>query len=118
MRFPRTVFLAVLGIALSACSTIDYHRRVEGWPPMRVAVHVLPGEEISKECGLGLSLVMACARYNLTVRTCDVYVPRDGNQALLEHELLHCVGYSHPGDPSMQNAVDQWKLSGADHGTD
>ena len=112
MCISRTV-LAVL--ALSACSTIDYSRRVEGWPELTVDVRRVTSAEVRDACGkysAAFSSAMACSEFFLTEKVCRVWFPNDlpGDTAFLEdHERAHCQGFDHPGSDAMKRMLEAWK---------
>ena len=108
-------------LALSACSTIDYARRVEGWPELTTEVHRVTSAEVRDACSkysAAFSSAMACSEFLMAEKVCRVWLPNDlpGDTAFLEdHERAHCRGFDHPGSDAMQRMLDEWK-KGNSHG--
>lgn len=102
---------AVLGIALSACSTIDYTKRVEGWPELRVEVRRTTPEEVYAQCAKysgWLEYPLACTEFFFADGIARIWISGD-NQWILDHEMGHVRGYDHPGSDAMQQMYDRWK---------
>ena len=112
MCICRTV-LAVLGMVLSACSSIDYSRRVEGWPELAVEVRRVSSAEVRDVCdkySAAFSSAMACSEFLFAEHLCRIWLPNDlpGGSTFLEaHEREHCNGREHVGGNEMQQMLDQ-----------
>ena len=96
--------LAVIaGLLLSGCTTIDYSRKVEGWPQMRVEVNRVSYQVMRQQCDkyAGFSeIIFACSEFWFNPPVCRVWVV-EGDTKREEHELAHCAGYDHNFGSSM-----------------
>lgn len=101
--------LAAIAIALQGCATIDTHERVNGWPNLKMTEHYVPHHVMRDKCvryaPFGMS-PEACAEIDFANATCDIYYSADFPplKSFIEHERLHCDGFSHPGDTTLADA--------------
>ncbi|MBI4293648.1 MAG: hypothetical protein HY661_19400 [Betaproteobacteria bacterium] len=108
-----TVFLAWLGLLISGCSTIDYSRRVEGWPILIAQVHRVTHQEMRTHCAKyspPLELPLACSEFFLDEGVCRVWIAGH-DKGIVEHELAHCAGYDHVGGRTMRAMLEKWQAS-------
>lgn len=104
----------VLVLLLSGCaSMISSNPPPADWPKLTVSVHRVSFYEVAKRCGkyltptgrlLSLGLAGGCAEINFANVRCDIWVPHDVDQGVLEHEMDHCFGKDHPGDDTLRLA--------------
>jgi hypothetical protein len=101
--------LLFLGVSLlQACTTIDMHEPIEGWPELTVYEHYVPHHVMRDRCvkytAWGSS-PEACAEFNLAERRCDLWFSADfpPPKAFIQHERLHCKGYDHVGETNMRD---------------
>ena len=95
----------LLVAALSACSTIDPHNRVEGWPELRVTEYRVSLDEVQERCRPYVSFgqwPMACAVFYLRAAQCHIFYAYEWT---LEHERQHCAGYDHVGSNHMREML-------------
>ena len=116
-------FLLVLSTTLltSACTTIDQHKLPDqDFPTLRIIEHHVDGGKVIDACykyvPLGWKLLGAvpegCAEVDFEANTCTIWVRGDyPSKRVLEHERLHCKGYDHPGDDTINKAWLQYKES-------
>lgn len=110
MKRRAANLLLFLGISLlqAACTTVDSHQKVEGWPLLTVHEHHVPHSVMRDRCvkytAFG-SYPEACAEFNLATRRCDIWFSADfpPSKAMVEHERLHCAGYDHVGETNMKD---------------
>ncbi|SRR5258708_3347236 len=115
----------VLLLVVLALPSLVGHRRVDGWPEMRVVEHVVPtvkemGDACAVEARPGCT-VFACALFYFDSNECHIWVTDETptHLGLLEHERLHCAGYDHWWTPpgcggiSMEESLRAWKARGA-----
>ena len=103
---------------LSACTVIDGHQKVEGWPKLTVREHYVPHWQMRDHCVKYTpwwGSPEACAEFNLQARTCDIWFSADfpPPQAFIEHERMHCEGYDHIGDTEMRDFLARYNASRA-----
>ena len=101
----------LLILLLSACSTIDYENRVEGWPVLREEVRVVSSAEMHKHCdkyaGV-LESTFACAEIFFKPPICKIWITEAGGW-IEKHERAHCAGYDHPGSKTMRTMLTAYK---------
>lgn len=110
MNFLRMAVVAVLGL-LASCSTIDYTRRVEGWPELRVEIRRVTPEEVRAACAKYSpwhEIPLACTEFYFAKGVARIWISGD-EQWILDHEMGHVQGYDHPNSDVMQKMYDQWK---------
>jgi hypothetical protein len=101
-------YAAILILFLGACTTIDSHQKVEGWPDLMVIEHHVPHHVMRDVCvkytAWGAS-PEACAEFNLAERTCNIWYSADfpPSKAFIRHERMHCQGYDHVGETNMRD---------------
>ena len=110
----RTIFALALAVLLGACTFVG-HERVDDWPALKVSLHVVPMNVMRDRCAKYTPPLMnpeACAEFDLRAGTCNIWIA-DGpnNTAQVEHELLHCVGYDHPGGGTLRKALDTYRAT-------
>jgi len=110
----RTIFGLALATLIGACTFVG-HERVDDWPALKVSLHVVPTNVMRDHCVKYTPPLMnpeACAEFDLRAGTCNVWIA-DGpnNTAQVEHELLHCVGYDHPGGGTLRKALDTYRAT-------
>ena len=105
----------VLLAAISACTSIDPHNRVEGWPELQVIEYRVAYEEMRRRCDRYVAFGMiplACAEYNLAARYCYIWLDRDyAPSSVVAHERMHCLGFDHYGSTSMADSFRQWRAA-------
>jgi hypothetical protein len=105
--------LLAAGALLSGCAVIDSHKRVEGWPELKVVEHHVSTEEMRERCikYVGpLTSPEGCTLFYLDRGEAHIYVSKDFPSAfVLEHERLHAAGYDHIGSDGMQQMVERWR---------
>lgn len=102
---------ALIALMLAGCSSIDYTRRVEGWPVLAAKIDYVSEDEMQTRCGkysMWLEQALACAEFYLDKGVCQVWLTESTRWAK-EHELAHCDGYDHVGGESMRTMLQQWK---------
>lgn len=102
--FRGALFSVLLG--LMGCTSIG-HVKVEGWPKLEPIEHYVPHAEMRDRCVQftgALSSPEACAIFDFDRMRCDIYYSADFPPlaTVKQHELLHCDGYDHEGETSMQ----------------
>ena len=114
MRRHAASTLLFLGVSLlQACTTIDKHEQVAGWPQLTVYEHYVPHHVMRDRCvkytAFGAS-PEACAEFNLAERRCDLWFSADfpPPKAYIEHERLHCAGYDHVGETNMRDFLGRY----------
>ena len=103
-----------LALLLSGCTVVG-HQRVEGWPALKVALHVVPMNVMRDRCAKYVPPLFSpdgCAEFDLRAGTCNIWIA-DGpnNQSHVEHELLHCVGYDHPAGGTLRKALEAYRVT-------
>lgn len=107
------IFPAVLGLLISGRSTIDYSRRVDGWPVLTPEVHHVAPQEMHAHCAKyspSLELPLACSEFFLEEGVCRVWIAGHA-KGIVEHELAHCAGYDHVGGQTTRAMLQKWKAS-------
>lgn len=112
----RALMLALL---LSGCGAmIDPTSAPRDWPRLSVSVHRVSVYEVVKRCSkyltptarvMGLGLVGGCAEINFAAVRCDIWIPHEADEGVLEHEMDHCFGKDHPGDSNLRTAWNTYK---------
>jgi hypothetical protein len=80
---------------------IDYY--VKDFPKLSVNVKEISKEEINKKCdkhkpfSKRKSETLACSEISFVKKSCNVFVTKDVENWVLEHELAHCEGGDHDG---------------------
>lgn len=78
---------------------------------MAVVEEKVSFDEVQEQCrrfvGWG-QWPMACAVFYFQSARCHIFYAFDW---ALEHERMHCLGYDHPGDTSMREALQRFKAS-------
>jgi hypothetical protein len=112
------VLLAAAMLFASGCTTVDGHRKVEGWPELKVLEHHVSQQELFDRCIKAvppLSTPEGCTYFFLNRGEAHIYVSKDfPNSRVLEHERLHAAGYDHMGSNGMQRMVDRWRAQNAE----
>jgi len=111
----RPIF-ALAALALCACTSIDTHHRVAGWPELRVIEHYVDDGDMRRRCSKYVSFGMvpnACAEFDFAHGECHVwyseeYPPLPG---VIKHEWAHCQGYEHPTDNALAAALARYQRS-------
>ena len=109
--------LLLICLLLTSCST--WHTQVENFPKLKVQVYEVEGfVNLQSSCGYSQwplwkkmigTFVVGCSFWDIQKETCDVYIPKDGPDWILEHELKHCDGYDH--DDTMEQTVKKYRNS-------
>ena len=107
---PGLVAVAALAALLAACSTIDQHAKVPGWPQLRIVEHFVPDAQMRSRCAKYMPLGLfpeACAEFYFDRGECHVWYSADFRPQpyVMEHERLHCEGYDHPGDTTLHDVL-------------
>lgn len=101
--------LAAGFFGLAGCSMMG-HVKTDGWPELKVTETKVDLPVIRERCSKYLSPLMgpalACAEFNLTAGTCQIWYAWDSH---LEHERQHCLGYDHVGGTVMAEAVVKYR---------
>jgi hypothetical protein len=106
----RILALAALAALLPACSTIDSHEKIAGWPELRIVEHFVPDAAMRTRCAkyvpFGL-MPEACAEFYFDRGECHIWYSADFRPQpyVMEHERLHCEGFDHPGGSSLREAL-------------
>ncbi len=110
-------FLALL--LLTGCgSLISHNPPPSDWPQLRVVIHKGTQMQVQKKCVkylspfnavMSLGLVGGCAEVNFRQKRCDIWVPHDVSQEVLDHEMEHCKGKDHPTESTMKDAWERYK---------
>jgi quinol monooxygenase YgiN len=107
------VLVAAAALLLSGCSVIDSHKRVEGWPELKIVEHHVSTREMRDRCTKYVGPLMSpegCTVFYLDRAEAHIYVSQDFPSAyVLEHERLHAAGYDHIGSEHMARVLENWK---------
>lgn len=113
------LFVAAVAIGLQGCATmIDEHKRVTGWPNLKVTEHRVNFALVVMRCYKYQSLLSkalgtipgACAEINFDAGTCDIWLGQGEYDAgLIQHEREHCAGGDHIGDTTLADALAAYK---------
>jgi hypothetical protein len=108
------LYIAAAVTVLMGCTTIDMQRTPPvDFPSLAVRIHAVDGGAVIRACykyvALGWKLLGAipegCAEVDFEESTCTIYLRGDyPSKRVLDHELLHCRGYDHPGESSIRDA--------------
>jgi hypothetical protein len=106
-------FIPLLAV-LAACSTIDSHEKVAGWPELKLVEHYVPDDVMRGRCAKYVSfgfLPEACAEFYFDRGECHVWYNADYRppQFVIAHERLHCQGYDHPGDTTLRDILTRYE---------
>lgn len=110
---PGMAMLAVPGLLVCGCSTIDYSRRVDGWPALTPEIRRVSYQEMRANCDKyspSMEIAFACSEFFLDEGVCRVWIAGHSKQ-IEDHELAHCAGYDHPGGKTMRGILAQWNAS-------
>ena len=117
----RCWLLVCLVLFLGACTTIDAHKAPDvDFPTLNIIEHHVGGDVVLQQCykyvPLWLKLLggipEGCAEVYFDLNECHIWVRSDfPSPSVLEHERLHCKGYDHPGDDTINKAWLQYKES-------
>ena len=105
------VGLALLALMLPACTMLG-HEQVAGWPELQIVEHRVNEAQMRDRCakyvGFGMS-PQACAEFYLKARQCHIWLSADfpPPSHIVEHERMHCRGYDHMGQKSMQALLER-----------
>jgi hypothetical protein len=98
----KKLFSCLVVCSLVACTTVSKENKVFDKPIPPTIHYVYLGEMLSKcyqYVPLYLKLLgafpFACAEWDTTKNTCDIYISKDAPDWMLEHELEHCKGFGH-----------------------
>ena len=114
MRFAAAVpFLPLLVLLVPGCTTIDEHHKVAGWPQLQVVEHYVPDDAMRSRCAKYVAFGMlpeACSEFDFNRGVCDVWYSKDYPPAgyVVRHERLHCQGYDHPGDTTLEDILSRY----------
>lgn len=104
----------IAAILFAGCTTISHVPPPADWPKLEQRVHYVPGGKLHEVCSKYAPFwmfIFACSEYDFRVNTCDIWLPEGPDQPWLkEHEEKHCLGYDHPGDPTLQKAWETYKV--------
>jgi hypothetical protein len=107
------VVVAAATVLSSACTIIDGHKRVEGWPELKVVEHHVSNEEMRERCARYVGPFMSpegCTLFYFDRSEAHIFVSKDfPSPRVLEHERLHAAGYDHIGSDGMQRMLDRWR---------
>lgn len=93
----------------AACTVLDNHKRVDGWPRLTIREHYVPHSVMRDKCvkyaPMGTS-PEACAEIYFKERRCDIWLSADFPPPLwmVRHERLHCDGHDHIGSTQLRDA--------------
>ena len=114
MRFsagsiPLAVLIPLFSV-IAACTTIDSHEKVAGWPELKLVEHYVPDQVMRERCSKYMAfgfLAEACSEFYFDRGECHVWYSADYRppQFVVEHERLHCRGYDHPGQTTMRDIL-------------
>lgn len=111
--FKPALQILALALLTGCAGMISSNPRPADWPFLAISVHRVPTLEVLKRCGkyltptgrlMGLGLVGGCAEVNFAAVRCDIWVPKEVEPAVIEHEMSHCFGQDHPGDSTLRDA--------------
>ena len=115
MRLASPALLALAGaLAVGACTTVDTHEKVPGWPELRVVEHYVPETAMLRRCikyvAVGM-LPLACAEFDFQGAVCHVWYSADfpPSPTVMAHERLHCQGYDHPGAKALREVLERYR---------
>jgi len=107
--------LLLICLLITSCST--WHPQVENFPKLKIQVHEVDGFlELQRSCGYAQlplwqklmgGFVLGCSFWDIRKETCEIYIPKNGPDWILEHELKHCDGYDHDG--TMEEIVKNYR---------
>lgn len=103
--------ILLISLLLASCSTIDYSRRVEGWPVLRQEIRYVSQSDMRRQCdryASWLEIPIGCVEFLPDDATCRIWIVV-GNEWTLPHERAHCDGYDHLGSDVMQRMFDNWR---------
>lgn len=106
-------FLLVF-ILLGGCTTIDNRPPPADFPTLKTTIHVVPYAEMGAQCNKFssfLSINFACALWDFTQMTCDIWLTPDSSKWIVDHEQLHCLGHDHIGDSTLRDSWEYFKRS-------
>lgn len=117
MPFPceggmrSTLVALAVAFGLSSCSTIGNRPPPADFPKLNVTVNYVPWEKMYSVCSQYGIQPAACTEVNFKDNSCVVWVvPNDGlTKYTLEHELLHCQGWDHPGETTLRDMWERFK---------
>lgn len=90
---------------------IDYY--VQNFPELSVNVKEISREEIFQKCDKHRPFskrkaeTLACSEISFINKTCSVFVTKNVESWVLEHELAHCEGGDHDG--VLENSLKEYK---------
>ena len=104
------IFLAALFLSGCMSNPIDMGTPPPAdWPSLKVVEKRVAFSEMLEKCGSSVGEVivalfvpvaqipLGCARVNFCTEKCDVWLSENPSEEVVEHERLHCKGYSHKG---------------------
>jgi hypothetical protein len=110
--FPAGLNLAAI-LALGGCVAIGHKPPPADWPQLRVEIRKVPGTVVARECAKHIEIpqfINACAIVEFGKNLCTVWVSSDfPDEAVLEHELLHCDGRDHADEDTLARAWASWR---------
>lgn len=101
-------------LTLVSCSLIDTHKRVEGWPILRLVEHYVPDSVMKERCAKYVPfgfMPEACAEFYFAQGECHVWYSADypPTHYVMQHERLHCQGYDHVGSTNLRDVLNSAK---------
>ena len=117
MRLASRALLALAcALAAGACTTVDTHEKVAGWPELRVVEHHVSEVTMLRRCAKYVAvgmLPLACAEFDFRGAVCHVWYSADfpPSPTVMAHERLHCQGYDHPGARTLRDVLERYKLN-------
>jgi hypothetical protein len=114
-KMPSMKSAAAIGILVSllaACTTIG-HVKVKSWPKLDIVEHYVPHQAMRERCAKYTGFLMraeACAEFDFENARCHIWLSADAppDKAVVAHERLHCAGYDHVGETSMQALLQRY----------
>lgn len=107
-------------LLLAGCaSTIDMGRAPPAdWPAMKVEIYQGTIQKFDEICGtgiIGLTHRVSCAHVDFAQQRCWIMVRPNQKLAPEEeaHEREHCAGRDHPGESTMRDGWERYKLRAA-----
>lgn len=116
---PKKIFSLLVVLSLSGCAFFEksvYVRGIddyiEGFPELEESIVYLPTNEMREKCynkssHSRRSDVLACSSINFIDKKCTIYITKDHEPWVMEHEKAHCKGGDHDG--TVAEGFKKWK---------
>lgn len=115
MFLTRALILALL---LTGCTMIDMDQPpAKDFPKLAITEHYVSWAVMREKCqkaDVPGIMSVGCTEYDLIRETCHIWLVADPppSPETIAHERLHCAGYDHVGESTLQDAwqaVKQWR---------